>query len=227
MRGDKKLSKKIEEIKNNEEKKIVKKEKEKDLKYQEFKIVGNEVEAVKEEDVDAIKESTTVRPISPDFKNKVINTKKITHETKALYLKEINELETKINKEILPAVADAKAFGDLSENAEYTAARESLGKAEQRKAEIKYILETHMIMDSFEKSNYNCEIVVTLNGKKQSFTLGSEADANAKRENKFIISDQSPVGSALLLAKAGETLNVKMGDKYTTINVLEIKQRKE
>ncbi len=130
--------------------------------------------------------------------------------TKEGYEKLRSELE-KLEKEerpvVIEAIAHAREFGDLSENAEYAAAKERQMHLERRIAEIHEKLTRSEIIDESQipKDKAYLGAMVTLkdesSGDEITYTLVStdEADFNANK-----ISTESPVGKAMLGKKVGE-----------------------
>lgn len=110
--------------------------------------------------------------------------------------------------EIAEKIAEARDFGDLSENAEYDAARDHQGIVETRIAEIENILKNAEIIA--DRGNHEVQLgsKVELKTAKAStiYTVVSPVEANPL-EGK--ISDESPLGVALLGKKIGETAVIK------------------
>lgn len=122
---------------------------------------------------------------------------------------------------IADKIAEARDYGDLSENAEYDAAREEQGLVETRIAEIEDILQNATIISGGKKSKVSLGSKVELKNGKKSITyhvVGSvEADPI---EGK--ISDESPIGMALMGKKVGEdvTVSTPKGDiRYEVVSI--------
>ncbi len=120
---------------------------------------------------------------------------------------EVKYLRTVKRPEIARAIAEAREKGDLSENAEYHAAKEEQGHLEAKLSEMEGKLSAARVMNEndvdLSKANILCTVEV-LNkkmNKKMKFTLVSEAEANLK-ENKLSIT--SPIGKALLGKAVGD-----------------------
>lgn len=124
-----------------------------------------------------------------------------------------SELEAELERlksrrgDIADKIAEARDYGDLSENAEYDAAREDQGLVESRIAEIEDILRHADIIKAGKKSTIDLGSKVELkNGKKTiSYTLVGPVEANPM-EGK--ISNESPLGVALSGKKVGEKVTV-------------------
>lgn len=134
------------------------------------------------------------------------------------------DLETELNELIArrPAIAvrlqTARAFGDLSENQEYTDARSEQKTVENRIAEIEEILKNAKLIRnaSHDKVSMGATVTVTLSGKKFTYTIVGPVEANPL-EGK--ISDKSPIGQALLGKKVGDTYELPNGNKGKITNI--------
>lgn len=124
---------------------------------------------------------------------------------------ELRELKTKGRKDIANQIAEARAQGDLSENAEYDAAKEAQGHLEKRIAELEHVLATSKIVDNknIDTSKvYILSTVTILNkkvNKEMKYTLVAPQEADFK-QNK--ISIDSPIGQALLGKQVGDVVQV-------------------
>ena len=134
-----------------------------------------------------------------------------TQEGYDLLVKELNYLKGEKREEIKEAIALARSFGDLSENAEYDEARNEQAKTEARIAELEQLIENAVIVDeaSIDTSvvNIGSTVVVYDLDEKEEIEyniVGSiEADPFSNK-----ISDQSPIGRAVVGNKAGATVTV-------------------
>ncbi|MBQ9403018.1 transcription elongation factor GreA [Candidatus Saccharibacteria bacterium] len=134
------------------------------------------------------------------------------------------DLETEL-KELIgrrPAIAErlqtARAFGDLSENQEYTDARSEQKTVENRIAEIEEILKNAKVIRnaSHDKVAMGATVTVTLSGKKFTYSIVGPVEANPL-EGK--ISDKSPIGQALMGKKVGDTYELPNGNKGKITNI--------
>ena len=127
----------------------------------------------------------------------------LTAEGKKELQKELDEL-IKNRPAIAERIATARAFGDLSENEEYSSARNEQKIAEGRILEIQEILKSAKIIRVGKKSKVDLGATVSLDmgGRKVEYTLVGAIEANPL-EGK--ISNESPIGKALLGRKAGES----------------------
>ncbi len=140
----------------------------------------------------------------------------ITKEGIAELEKELAELKGRRGP-IAERIADARSLGDLSENADYDAAREEQGQVESRIAEIEDILLNAQIIGPKKSSKVvvGSKIELKTNGKKVAYMLVGPVEADPLNGK---ISDESPIGKALLGKKAGESVEIdtpKGKSKYT------------
>ncbi len=115
------------------------------------------------------------------------------------YLKSVRRAE------IAEEIKTARGFGDLSENAEYDAARKAQAEMEGEIADIEAKLRLAKIIH--ETTVTCCEIVNGVDGEPKTYTIvgTAEADLAAGR-----ISDESPVGAALIKSRDGQVVEVKL-----------------
>ena len=120
---------------------------------------------------------------------------------------ELKYLKFVKRKEVARAISDAREKGDLSENAEYHAAKEEQGHNEAKISEMENKLSNARVMDDRHMDTSKANILSTVEvlnvkmNKKMTFTLVSEAEANLK-ENKLSVS--SPIGKVLLGKSVGD-----------------------
>lgn len=151
----------------------------------------------------------------------------LTEEGLADLKKELEGLTKVKRPEVLTRVSAARDLGDLSENAEYAAAREELSFIDGRIDEIEELLKQVTIIHE-EKGKANGKRVVKLgstvtlhvDGKKEMFTLVGEweADPNDKK-----ISHESPLGKALLGKKVGEKVEVEAPAGKILYTIIDVK----
>ena len=119
---------------------------------------------------------------------------------------ELEELKSR-RGEIADKIAAARDFGDLSENAEYDAAREAQGLLETRIAEIETILQNASIIQAGSSSTVVLGSTVELeaNGKTVVYTVVGPVEADPL-EGK--VSNESPIGQALMGTAVGDTVTI-------------------
>lgn len=136
---------------------------------------------------------------------------------------ELHDLKTVQRRELANRIEAAKALGDLSENAEYHEAKDALGFIEGRILEIEDLLKNAVIIEHDAKAGTNVrvgsKVKVKVNGKEKTFDIvgSNEADPLSGK-----ISNESPIGMALIGAHTGDKVNVKTPTGTTTYEVLEI-----
>ena len=121
---------------------------------------------------------------------------------------ELNELKNVRRLEIIEAIKEARAQGDLSENADYDAARNEQAIVEAKIQELEYKLEHAEIIDNTDKNIVNLGSTVTISyddGETEEYKLVGSMEADPF-ENK--ISNESPLGLALLKHKIGDIVEV-------------------
>ncbi len=144
----------------------------------------------------------------------------LTPEKKKELETELATLKTVRRKEIAEALEYAKSLGDLSENAEYHQAREDQANCEERITHIEQILKNAVVMNKHHAAvvEVGTTVVVTKKGDKteRQFAIVGSEEANSL-ENK--ISNESPLGSALLGKKKGDevTVSTPKGNSVYTI----------
>lgn len=134
--------------------------------------------------------------------------------------RELEELKSR-RGEIADKIAAARDFGDLSENAEYDAAREAQGLLETRITEIETILQNASIIQAGSSSTVVLGSTVELeaNGKTVVYTVVGPVEADPL-EGK--VSNESPIGQALMGKAVGDTvtINTPKGELAYTVTAL-------
>lgn len=149
----------------------------------------------------------------------------LTEEGKKQLEEKLNHYRTVLRPEVTKKIGIAREFGDLSENAEYDSAKEEQGKIEAEIAEMEAKLKTCIIIDKNKidtsKVNIGCRVKVydlDFDEEVEYTIIGStESDPS-----KGLISNESPVGQALLGKKAGDKVLVKTPVGECTLEILEI-----
>lgn len=150
---------------------------------------------------------------------------KVTREKYNQLNERLKYLETEARGEVAAAIKAAKEFGDLSENAEYSAAKENQVQIETEIARLSETL-THieiLDMDEVETGAVSFGTKVKLLDKEENeeieYRVLSTLEASSR---KNIISDQSPIGKALMGHKKGDTVKVKTPGGEIEFEVLDI-----
>ena len=138
---------------------------------------------------------------------------------------ELQELRVVKRKEVAQKIKEAREQGDLSENAEYDAAKDEQKDIEARIEELESILKNVEVVytDEVDKEKVNVGCVVTVrvvgNGNVQIFKIVGSTEADVLN-NK--ISNESPVGAALMGSKAGETVTVEVPNGTLQFEIMDI-----
>ena len=140
----------------------------------------------------------------------------LTPEGKKELEKELDEL-IKGRPAIAEKIATARAFGDLSENEEYSSARNEQKMAENRILEIQDILKNAKIIRGGKKDKVvlGASVVLDMGGRNVEYTLVGPTEANPLEAK---ISDASPIGKAMLGRKAGEEFEFN-GKKVKIVDI--------
>jgi len=137
---------------------------------------------------------------------------------------ELNYLKTTRREEIKEAIAVAKGFGDLSENAEYDEARNDQAKTEARIKELEELVANAVVVDEtkLDTSVVSLGSVVTVYDVEEDEDITySIVGSNEANPMEYKISDQSPIGKARMGAKPVATVVIEV--PYGTIH-MEIKE---
>lgn len=139
--------------------------------------------------------------------------------------KELNNLETHGRKEVAKQIAEARDKGDLSENAEYDAAKEAQGLLELKINKLKSLIAKARILDKTKIDTSKVSILSKVkirnekNKREVVYELVPQRETNLK-EGK--ISVDSPIGKGLLGKKVGEQAAIKTPSGIIQFSVLEI-----
>lgn len=137
--------------------------------------------------------------------------------------KELDELKNGKRAHAVHRLHNARAMGDLSENSEYTAAKEDLAFIEGRIREIEELLKN---VEVVENNNHNGKISlgnyirVEVNDIEDELQIVGEFEADPAKKK---LSAKSPIGSALLNRKVGETVEIDIPAGKIKYKILQIK----
>ena len=123
---------------------------------------------------------------------------------------ELDELKNVRRPEIIQALKEARALGDLSENAEYDAARSNQAECEGRIAELEKMIDNaEVISDEVKKDKVQVGVTVTIeyvgDDEEETYSIVGSKEVDLAN-NK--ISNESPIAQAIMGAKVGETKTV-------------------
>ena len=138
---------------------------------------------------------------------------------------ELEDLKTVKRRECAEKIKQALSFGDLSENSEYDEAKNEQAQIESRIVQIEEMLQNVKIIDSDEVSTdtvtlgSNVKVFDEDFDEEVTYTIVGSTEADP---GLYKISDESPVGAALLGSKVGETVEVEVPQGIIKLKVLEI-----
>ncbi|HJR45367.1 MAG TPA: transcription elongation factor GreA [Actinomycetota bacterium] len=145
--------------------------------------------------------------------------------TRAEYDKLAEELKRAEDRrpKIIEDIATARAHGDLSENAEYHAAREEQGKNEAHIQKLTYQLESANVIEVVDDGVVGPGKLVTFRHEgedPETYLLGQRAMKGGEHD---VLSPESPLGQALLGGRAGETVTATVHDRDLRLEIVEVR----
>jgi len=152
----------------------------------------------------------------------------ITYMTQEGYKKKMEEiayLESVKRPEISRAIAEARDKGDLSENAEYDAAKEAQGMLEMKIAQLKDLVANARILDESKLNKDEVQILNRVkiknvaNGAEMEYTIVADSEANL-REKK--IASSTPIAQGLLGHKIGDVVEIRVPSGLMKFEIIEI-----
>ncbi|MFY7989138.1 MAG: transcription elongation factor GreA [Fluviicola sp.] len=138
---------------------------------------------------------------------------------------ELHEMKTVQRPRISEQIAEARDKGDLSENAEYDAAKEAQGLLEMRIAKMEELISKARIIDNTMIDNSKVFILSTVkiknvaNGMEMQYTLVAESEADLKEKK---ISVDSPIGKGLLGKKVGDVADIQTPNGIMKFEIVDI-----
>ncbi|HBH25685.1 MAG TPA: transcription elongation factor GreA [Cytophagales bacterium] len=139
--------------------------------------------------------------------------------------KELNELKTKGRTDIAKQIAEARDKGDLSENAEYDAAKDAQGLLELKISKLEEVVGNARVLDESKIDTSKVSVLSTVkiknnkNNATMVYTLVAEEEADLKSGK---ISVKSPIGKGLLGKKVGEKAKIDVPAGKMEFEILEI-----
>lgn len=136
---------------------------------------------------------------------------------------ELENLKKVERPEVITAIKEARALGDLSENAEYSAARERQGRLEARIKEIEYTLEHATIIENNNDGSVKVGSVVTIkydddDDEEEYIIVGTnEADPFSNK-----ISNESPIAVAVMGKKVGDKVSVESPNGSFDVEIVKV-----
>ena len=138
--------------------------------------------------------------------------------------KELEDLTTNVRPEVINAIKDARALGDLSENAEYHAARDKQAVVEGRIRELEYLIENSTIIKEGKSNTVSVgstvEIKYVDDNEIEEYKIVGSTEADPF-ENK--ISNESPIAQVILGKKVGDVVSLVSSNGSYDVEVVSIK----
>ena len=152
----------------------------------------------------------------------------LSYMTKEGYKKKMEEiayLENVKRPEISRAIAEARDKDDLSENAEYDAAKEAQGMLEMKISQLKDLVANARIIDDSKLNTHEVQILNTVtiknvnNGAQMKYTIVAESEANIK-EHK--IASSTPIAKGLMGHKVGDVVDIRVPSGMMQFEIVDI-----
>lgn len=145
---------------------------------------------------------------------------KVTPEGLTNLKSELEELALK-RPGVLARMVAAREQGDLSENAGYHAAKDELGHIDRRVRELKLMIRFAQLIEDKSSPNINLgsRVTVDIGGDQKEFRIVGKLEANPA--NGFV-SEESPIGRALLSKKVGDSVDIEVPDGKITYKIISI-----
>ena len=136
---------------------------------------------------------------------------------------ELDNLKTKERPSVIEAIKEARAQGDLSENADYDAARNKQAEVEARIKEIEYMLQNAKIIEKNAEGavslGSNVDILYVDDDEVENYSIVGSTEADPL-ENK--ISNESPIGKAIIGKKEGDTVEIESPNGNFKIKIVKV-----
>ena len=138
---------------------------------------------------------------------------------------DLNELRTVKRKEVADKIKVARGYGDLSENAEYDAAKEAQGLMEAKLAQLKGLISNARLIDETRVKTDEVQILNKVkirnvkNNAVMTYTLVSDSEANL-REGKIAVS--TPIAQGLMGKKVGDVVEIRVPSGLMSFEIMEI-----
>ena len=149
----------------------------------------------------------------------------LTKEGLAELQAELDDLKQNVRPEVIGQIKEARAQGDLSENAEYHAARDRQGQVEARIKELEYLIDNATMIDEDKKSNTvqvgsTVEIKYIADNEVETYYIVGSTEADPF-ENK--ISNESPIAKGIMGKKKGTIVTIESPNGNYDIEIVSLK----
>ena len=149
----------------------------------------------------------------------------LTYEGLRKYEDELHELKVVKRQEVAQKIKEAREQGDLSENAEYDAAKEAQGIMEAKLSQLKGLISNARLIDETRVQTDEVQILNkvkiknTKNNAVMTYTLVSDSEANLK-EGKIAVS--TPIAQGLMGKKVGDIVEIKVPSGMMSFEIMDI-----
>ena len=137
---------------------------------------------------------------------------------------ELDDLKQNVRPEVISQIKEARAQGDLSENAEYHAARDRQGQVEARIKELEYLLDNAVIIEEGKKGEITVGSTVEIkyidDDETEEYTIVGSTEADPFN-NK--ISNESPIAIGIMGKKKGDIVTIESPNGSYDIQIVSIK----
>lgn len=153
------------------------------------------------------------------------NKKTFTQEAYDKLVAQLDYLKTVREREVADKLKEARSFGDLSENAEYDAAKDEQAAVAAEIAKIEHLLDNAIIVDENELAHDEVGVgsIIKIkdlsDGEIETYRIGSSTESDP---DNGIISDESPIGKAALRMKAGDKFDVSTPGGLIEFEIVEV-----
>jgi transcription elongation factor GreA len=148
----------------------------------------------------------------------------LTHNAHERLTQELAYLEGDGRTKVIEAIATARAHGDLSENAEYHAAREQQGMQEARVRQLRHMLENAEIIETEDDGVVAPGKFVTIRHKgdedAETYLIGLREEKGGEHD---VLTPDSPLGKVLVGRAAGETVSAVVPAGTLTVEIIEVR----
>jgi transcription elongation factor GreA len=136
---------------------------------------------------------------------------------------QLEERQGPMRERIVEAIATARAHGDLSENAEYHAAREEQAHNEAKIKEIRYKIENAEVVQTFDDGVVQLGMLVVIRYEGDDETETYYVGSREEKGEFDVLTPDSPIGKALLGQSAGDTVTANVPSGDMKIEIVEVK----
>lgn len=136
---------------------------------------------------------------------------------------ELNELKTVKRPQVIEAIKDARAQGDLSENADYDAARSDQAELEARIKKLEHMIENAKIIEGPRKGEIGVGSTITIcyveDDEEEEYKIVGSTEANPFEGR---ISNESPIGKAVIGKSAGDIVSVESPNGSYDVKIVSV-----